>query len=227
MDENNGNGKWIDGDEAIDIGLIDEVYEPMKAAASFREQMKNYNTARKSFGDRLPDLPESKTKKQNIMSDDKKSLREMFNEFKTEIVDSVKGLLNIEDDKLPEEITNKLTEFDTRIKASEDADEAIETGLQNQVDDLTENLETANTSITDKDGEIETLKAEKVTLEGKLTKAEATSTKLKGPKGQEDTGGKLDPEMEALDKDAAKLRAEHSKMHMDDSDDQPEDTDKE
>lgn len=34
MAENNGTGKWIDADEAKEYGLIDESFEPMKAAAS-------------------------------------------------------------------------------------------------------------------------------------------------------------------------------------------------
>lgn len=34
MDENSGGGKWIDADEALEFGLIDEAFEPMKAAAS-------------------------------------------------------------------------------------------------------------------------------------------------------------------------------------------------
>ncbi len=34
MQENGGGGKWINSDEAKDFGLIDNVFEPMKAAAS-------------------------------------------------------------------------------------------------------------------------------------------------------------------------------------------------
>lgn len=34
MDANNGDGKWIDAEEAKELGLVDEVYEPMKAAAA-------------------------------------------------------------------------------------------------------------------------------------------------------------------------------------------------
>lgn len=34
MEENNGTGKWIDAEEAREFGLIDEAFEPMKAAAS-------------------------------------------------------------------------------------------------------------------------------------------------------------------------------------------------
>lgn len=34
MEESNGAGKWIDADEAEGLGLIDESFEPMKAAAS-------------------------------------------------------------------------------------------------------------------------------------------------------------------------------------------------
>ena len=34
MNENNGKGKWLSGAEAKEYGLVDEVYEPMEAAAS-------------------------------------------------------------------------------------------------------------------------------------------------------------------------------------------------
>ncbi|MCC5906591.1 MAG: Clp protease ClpP [Balneolaceae bacterium] len=35
MDEAGGQGRWLDADQANDIGLIDESFEPMKMAASF------------------------------------------------------------------------------------------------------------------------------------------------------------------------------------------------
>ncbi len=34
MGENNGEGRWLDPEEAQEFGLVDEVFEPMKAAAS-------------------------------------------------------------------------------------------------------------------------------------------------------------------------------------------------
>lgn len=36
MEESNGAGKWIDHQQALEMGLIDEAFEPMKAAASAR-----------------------------------------------------------------------------------------------------------------------------------------------------------------------------------------------
>lgn len=43
MNENSGGGKWIDADEALGFGLIDEAFEPMKAAASVtRAMIKDY-----------------------------------------------------------------------------------------------------------------------------------------------------------------------------------------
>lgn len=39
MDENNGDGKWIDAEEAKEFGLVDEIYEPMKAAAAVDIEM--------------------------------------------------------------------------------------------------------------------------------------------------------------------------------------------
>lgn len=34
MDENNGRGKWLDADQALEFGLIDEIFTPTKAQAS-------------------------------------------------------------------------------------------------------------------------------------------------------------------------------------------------
>lgn len=39
MGEQNGAGRWIDADEAKEYGLIDEAFEPMKAAASVDARM--------------------------------------------------------------------------------------------------------------------------------------------------------------------------------------------
>jgi len=39
MNENDGGGKWIDPQEALDFGLVDEVFEPMRAAASVDADM--------------------------------------------------------------------------------------------------------------------------------------------------------------------------------------------
>lgn len=43
MSENNGDGKWLDATEAKELGLIDNVLEPSKAAAAFTKDMfRNY-----------------------------------------------------------------------------------------------------------------------------------------------------------------------------------------
>lgn len=42
MGDNNGSGRWLDAEEALEFGLVDEVFEPMKAAASVdMESFKN------------------------------------------------------------------------------------------------------------------------------------------------------------------------------------------
>lgn len=50
MQANNGNGKWISADEALQAGLVDEVFEPADAKiAASAEMIKNLG---------LPELPE-------------------------------------------------------------------------------------------------------------------------------------------------------------------------
>ena len=58
MNENNGNGKWMDAAEAKDMGLVDEVFEPMKAAAAVDREYLN------SMG--LPDIPDEILKQNNL-----------------------------------------------------------------------------------------------------------------------------------------------------------------
>jgi hypothetical protein len=59
MNEDNGNGKWIDADEALEVGLIDEIMEPTRAAASVsKEFLDKY---------KLPQIPDSLMSKINLI----------------------------------------------------------------------------------------------------------------------------------------------------------------
>lgn len=60
MGEANGDGIWLSADDAEEYGLVDEVYEPMKAAAAVDPQKI------KAMG--LPEPPEGKVKTENSFS---------------------------------------------------------------------------------------------------------------------------------------------------------------
>lgn len=218
MDKNDGYGIWIDGAEAKEIGLIDEVYEPMKAAAMV--DLKEYPFLN------LPLIPENKkriTKKPNNMAHENPSkIMELFNNLAAEI----KSLLNIgADNTLPETVTAKLTEFEARVKAAEEAGAVAETAkaaaeaAQAQADGKVEavnaELATAKETVTAKEKEIETLKAEKVGLEGQITKMKAASTGIPGVLAQEDPNNPVPAELAQLNADVAKLKAEHTVVSFD------------
>lgn len=81
MDENNGNGKWLNADEALEYGLIDEIFEPTEAQASAVKQL-DAATINKYH---IP-VPNNKaTKKISFMNKIKaqiKALKSEFDKFK-------------------------------------------------------------------------------------------------------------------------------------------------
>lgn len=52
MARNGGEGEWLTAQEAKELGLVDEVYEPMRAAASYDDKLMKKM--------QLPEIPESK-----------------------------------------------------------------------------------------------------------------------------------------------------------------------
>ena len=145
---------------------------------------------------------EYKVKKENsiinndIMSDEKKSLREMLDEFKTEVFEGVKTLLNIGDnDEIPEEVTtllnDKINEFDARISEEESSAANTNSGVQEQVDQLESEKEALTKTIA--------------TLKTDLVKAKAASTQAPGLQGGEDPDAPPNAEEAALNTDIASL----------------------
>jgi ATP-dependent Clp protease protease subunit len=104
MDANNGYGKWIDGNEAKEAGLIDEVFEPTKAAALF--DLSKYKNLK------YPEIPK-------IMNDTE--LKTLGEKLDT-LIEKVTGFFKPEDKpveivgKSELEIANeKITAFETQI----------------------------------------------------------------------------------------------------------------
>lgn len=218
MDRDNGEGVWIDADEALEMGLIDEVYEPMEMAASKNPR----NLPKEAFiKNRLPQIPEDKRTLLNSedMSEDKKTVSQMLAEMKTNIVNEIRTMLNLgEDDPLPKEVSEKLNEFDTRIKEAETGAEEATTRAETaeaEVTRLTGELETATENLTAKEGEVETLTARVTKVEGELTKAQGESTKIKGPQGGEDPNKPKNKDQAEWDAEAEKIKAVFMNTHDD------------
>ncbi len=190
MEANNGNGKWIDAEEALDAGLIDEITEPTKAAASaeaVNEFINKFN---------LPPIPEKFMSKKtffqqalevvkNFGKTDEEIAAEEAAEAAAETTEETTAAETEETTQESEEVSEETTEAteeegneETEEEAEETEEEAEEEPensatelaekvqmLQQKVEDLTEQLKVANS---------------------KLVKAGAKSTKPKGTAGRED-----------------------------------------
>lgn len=75
MNRFDGNGEWLTADEALDLGLIDEIIEPMKAVAHVNAK----DLARLG----LPQIPSNKL---SDMTPDKKTVFAWFKEFTAKII---------------------------------------------------------------------------------------------------------------------------------------------
>ena len=203
MDVNNGNGKWIDGKEAKDLGFIDEVFEPMKAAAVYDKDLFNKL--------KYPEIP-------IVMSEKSKEVRTIFDKMKDAFL-SVFKVEGSEETNIPAEVTDKMTEFDNKLKELESENESLSNELKDIQDSIAEKdvkIQELTDSVTAKDTEI----AGKVTeLEGKeseINQLKAKSTKIPGKKGAEDTMPVPTPEEKALDATLKSMRDELSVVRPDD-----------
>ena len=206
MNVSNGNGKWLDADEALELGYIDEIYEPMKAAASVIDPKAKAQL-------RLPDIPEGKIPKPK--PDDNLTFNDMKKELLA-ILATIKGLLPTKKDDSGEEAISAeaqtvIDNLQTQIDEVGNQEEQINkitgevTTLGNQVKALTTDKETAEASLATATGEIETLKTD-------LVKAKAASTKPPGIQNQEDPDAPPSAEVLALNKDLASLTARYQNV---------------
>ena len=90
MDRNNGLGEWITADEALELGFIDEISEPMAAAASAMptdDMLAVWN---------IPEIPTNQEQQKEPNMFDR--LKKMFNfsEEQAEILDALESIETIE-----------------------------------------------------------------------------------------------------------------------------------
>ena len=112
MDRNRGLGEWLTADEALELGFIDEIHEPMAAVASAapgKDQLDVWN---------LPELP---------ITPQNKNQKEAFNMF-----DGLKKMLNLTPEQA--EVLDKMPESVEEVKATMQA--SIDT-LTGERDELT------------------------------------------------------------------------------------------
>jgi len=194
MDKNNGNGVWLSASEALEYGLVDEVYEPNDKAVSL-ERVQNFYSNEKN----LPPLP------QVINNSPDMTLEEKFSKFKNEVLEAIKnigkgpanageGADNTVEVKIldNEEVTNMIAGMEDQIKnavSQEDHDAVV--NAKNELE-----TEKANWS------------TEKTGLENKVSNLETELAKLKGTKTTPAGGGDPNPSGGPTSKTQNEINAE-------------------
>lgn len=230
MNESNGNGKWIDAEEAKELGLIDEIYEPMKAAASIKDQIERLTNGPEELLNRLPEIPNSKIKMKTEVTkktDGSEAAMEVSeNEKKglTAIITAARKFFGPSEEEQEEKAKAEKAKADkaeaekaeAEKAEAEKAAEAAEKAEADKTDpDKTENVKTDPDKAKDESPEaiaktearMKELETENAELKSNLAKATAASTKIDGPEGQEGSGNVRSAEEEMLAADLAKLRA--------------------
>lgn len=111
MDRNRGLGEWLTADEALELGLIDEIHEPMEAAACAapsKDALAVWN---------LPEIP-------SLAEEETEQQKESFNMFEW-----LKTALNLSPEQA--EVLDAIPESVESVKAD----------MQTQIDDLTSDKE--------------------------------------------------------------------------------------
>jgi chromosome segregation ATPase len=162
MDANNGNGKFIDANEAKQRGFIDEVTEPTKAAAVYDRELFNKL--------KYPEIPMTKK------VDETKSLFAQMKEAFTAIFKVAD-----KDAQIPEEVNTKMTEFENKLSE-----------LETENSDLENKVTEAENKVSEKDTEIQALKdaaalkqTEVDNLTSQVNQLQANATKIPGKIGKE------------------------------------------
>jgi ATP-dependent protease ClpP protease subunit len=144
MNENNGHGKWLTVDEAIEAGLVDESVEPTNYQNNISDQISKFNYP--EFTDLLP-KPE---KTENTLIDRFQSLLNKMGDMikpKETVVEPVENKTDEQlTDELLKEFENKVTDLEQKI-----------TDITAERDDLQAKYDAsrAKKTIVKKDGDVE------------------------------------------------------------------------
>ena len=181
MDENNGQGKWIDAEEALEVGLIDEIIEPSRAAALVDASvLTKYNLPpiteemKKTFFERAADLLKGRQDEQE--------------EAISEVTDEVEGTVEETVEETVEAVA-EVTELPVAI--TEEPVEVAEAVVEDtvapvDVAELTAKITDLEALIAARDEKIEAMGKELADAKSLLVQKVAASTKVKGRVGGED-----------------------------------------
>jgi len=200
MDAQTGYGRWMNAQEAKEIGFVDSIFEPMKAVA-----MVDPDTLKALH---LPEIPSNfinmETKKKDETTDD--SNKTLLDQIK----DLISKVIPAKDDKgeekapeIPTDLADQLKGFEERL-----------TGLEQTNTDLTSQVETLTADLKTRTEELDASRITVKELETKLTQGKAGSTKIPGVDGQEDKDDlKVGEESKSLENDLASLRSQMAVVH--------------
>jgi len=151
---------WLSSQEAMDMGFVDKITEPMKIAASF-DLSKFTNVNEQEVNDKL-----SLTNNNKKMTEE---LKTWFNSVKEEILNAVKG----------EEVSTPSNEVSISISDNEVIVNKFEE-LEENAKSLREEKEELAALVGEKEGTIAELTNKITDIEAKLAKLEATETNVEG-----------------------------------------------
>jgi hypothetical protein len=160
MDRNNGLGEWLTADEAYNLGLIDEITEPMAAAASVIPIGLDYSAYH------LPEIPIINKKQEQSMFDWLKSVLNLT-EDQTEKLDCLETMETME--ARHKAAVEAVEQENEQVKAENEQLKATVA----EFEAAKEKYENANMLAEGFANQIADLEAAKADLEGKLEKLTA------------------------------------------------------
>lgn len=197
FDANNGTGKWIDAEEALEAGLIDEIFEPKKAAAMASEDVEEVQ--KYLAENHLPLIPKNMFDKK-LNEDLTAMLEEQEREEATasgETSAASKEEAAVTEDEAKPEGAEEAVQGAGETEGAEEAvhgagetegaeAEGTESAEGAEMAELRTLVQTSTETVNKLTAQIAELSKEKDKLETALAKARAKSTIIEGKKGGED-----------------------------------------
>ena len=204
MNENNGTGKWLSADEALQYGLIDEILEPSKAAAHFNPEFLIKNN--------LPPIPEEIMTNLNAMNENlnpKKGIMQKFADFLASVgfkMEADEPEADLTDDPI---IEDPVPVADPAPSDPEPEPDPVQADPVPDPEPEPENknpeLDILKLQNQQLQTQIDDLKATLSDAQSKLAQAGAGSTRPDGPIGREDPDMTVDEKTKSWNNDINKI----------------------